>query len=190
MYASFTDASNYSRVELSSVSSYFKINAHTIIAGVNSNSQGIEFGTNNTPRWHIENTGHLVAVTDNNNDIGASGATRPRTIYLATSVNSPTYVTTTNCSSAGGTCSSAAAGSVTIAAAGTTVTVTTTAVTANSQIFVQEDSSLGTKLGVTCNTTTGRDYTITARTAGTSFVITSSAAPVTNPACLSYFIVN
>jgi hypothetical protein len=68
--------------------------------------------------------------------------------------------------------------------------VSTTAVTANSQIFVQEDSSLGTKLSVTCNTTTGRDYTVSARTAGTSFTITASAAPVTNPACLSYFIVN
>ncbi|MBO0887592.1 hypothetical protein J2P12_00675 [Candidatus Bathyarchaeota archaeon] len=100
------------------------------------------------------------------------------------------YQSQTNCSSAGGTCSAAQAGSVTIAAAATTVTVATTAVTANSQIFVQEDSSLGTKLSVTCNTTTGRTYTITTRTAGTSFVITASAAPTTNPACLSYFIVN
>ena len=87
-------------------------------------------------------------------------------------------------------CSAAPAGSVTIAAAATTITVNTTAVTANSQIFVFEDSSLGTRLGVTCNTTTGRTYTVTARTAATSFVITSSAAPTTNPACLSYAIVN
>jgi hypothetical protein len=77
-----------------------------------------------------------------------------------------------------------------IAAGGTTVTVNTTAVTASSQIFIQEDSSLGTKLGVTCNTATGRTYTVTSRIAGTSFQITSSAAPVTNPACLSYLIVN
>jgi hypothetical protein len=101
-----------------------------------------------------------------------------------------TFSTTTNCSSTGGTCSAASAGSVGIPAAATTVTVSTTAVTANSQIFVQEDSSLGTKLGVTCNTTTGRTYTITARTAATSFVITASAAPVANPACLSFRILN
>lgn len=79
---------------------------------------------------------------------------------------------------------------MTIAAAATTVTVSTTAVTANSQILIQEDSSLGTKLSVTCNTTIVRTYAVTARTAATSFVITTSAAPVTNPACLSYTIVN
>jgi hypothetical protein len=85
---------------------------------------------------------------------------------------------------------SAAAGFATVAAAATAVTVSNAAVTADSQILVTEDSSLGTKLGVTCNTTTGRTYSVTARTAGTSFVITSSAAPTTNPACLSYSIVN
>jgi hypothetical protein len=85
---------------------------------------------------------------------------------------------------------SAAAGFATVAAGATTVTVSNAAVTADSQILVTEDSSLGTKLGVTCNTTTGRTYTVRARTAGTSFVVTSSAAPTTNPACLSYSIVN
>ncbi len=102
------------------------------------------------------------------------------------------YGSQSNCSDGAGAaaCSAAPAGSVVIDAAGTTVVVSTTAVTANSQIFVQEDSSLGTKLSVTCNTTTGRDYTVSARTAATSFTITASAAPVTNPACLSYFIVN
>lgn len=100
------------------------------------------------------------------------------------------YGTDTNCSSSGGTCVAAAAGSVSIATSATTVTVSTTAVTANSQIFIQEDSSLGTKLGVTCNTTIGRSYVVTARTAATSFVITASAAPLTNPSCLSFFLVN
>jgi hypothetical protein len=104
--------------------------------------------------------------------------------------NSTAYQTASNCSSTGGTCGSASAGSVSIAAGATTVTVSTTAVTANSQIFIQEDSSLGTKLSVTCNTTITRTYTVTARTAGTSFVITASAAPATNPACLSYNIIN
>ena len=102
------------------------------------------------------------------------------------------YGTVTNCTSsaAPAVCGQAKQGSVVIAAAGTTVTVNTTGVTANSQILVTEDSSLGTKLSVTCNTTTGRTYTVTTRTAATSFVITASAAPATNPACLSYTIVN
>lgn len=97
-----------------------------------------------------------------------------------------------NCSSsaAPAVCAAAPAGSVVIAAAGTTVTVNTTAVTASSQVLVYEDSSLGTKLGVTCNTTIVRLYVVTARTASTSFTITTSAAPITNPACLSYMIVN
>lgn len=75
-------------------------------------------------------------------------------------------------------------------AAGTTVVVSTTAVTANSRIFIQEDPSLVLTGSPTCNTDAGRTYLVTARTASTSFTITASAAPVTNPACLSYFIVN
>jgi hypothetical protein len=53
-----------------------------------------------------------------------------------------------------------------------------------------EDSSLGTKLSVTCNTTIARNYAVTARTAATSFVITTDATPVTNPACLSFLLIN
>ena len=110
----------------------------------------------------------------------------------ATPISTPPAATSLNCSSSASpaVCASAAAGSVALAAGGTTLTVNTTSVTANSQILITEDSSLGTKLSVTCNTTTGRAYTVTARTAATSFVITSTAAPVTNPACLSYLAVN
>lgn len=111
-------------------------------------------------------------------------------LTVAGQVSANTYATTTNCANSGGTCGSAAAGRASIAAAATTVTVATTAVTANSEIFIQEDATLGTALSVTCNTTTGRTYTVTTRTAGTSFVVTASAAPTTNPACLSYRIVN
>lgn len=134
---------------------------------------------------------HLFPNADNSIDIGAASF-QVRTGYFGTSVVSTAYNTTTNCSSsaAPAVCAAAAAGSVVIAAAGTTVTVNTTAVTANSQIFITEDSSLGTKLSVTCNTTIARTYAVTARTAATSFTITASAAPVTDPACLSYAIVN
>lgn len=129
---------------------------------------------------------------DNTVDIGTSGITRPRTGYFGTSVVSTAYNTTTNCADSAGAaaCGAAVAGSFVMDAAATTVVVSSTSITANSQIFIQEDSSLGTRLSVTCNTTTGRDFTVTARTAGTSFTVTSSAAPVTNPACLSFFVVN
>ena len=76
-----------------------------------------------------------------------------------------------------------------IAATATTVVVDTTAITANSQIMLTFDSSLGTKLGVTCNTTYAAPR-VSARTAGTSFTITVGTAPTTNPACYSYTVVN
>ena len=79
-----------------------------------------------------------------------------------------------------------------IAAATTSVVVNTTAVTANSQIIIQPDSSLGTKLGVTCNTSlaTVIGPVVTARTAATSFTVSITGTLVTNPACYSYTITN
>lgn len=47
------------------------------------NANPIQFYTNNTSRWKIDGSGHLIATTDNTYDIGASGATRPRNLYLA-----------------------------------------------------------------------------------------------------------
>jgi hypothetical protein len=94
------------------------------------------------------------------------------------------------CSSSGGTCGDASEGSFSMAAAATTATVTTTQVGTNSQILITEDMTLGTRLSVTCNTTQGRTYAVTTRTAGTSFIITASAAPAANPACLSFKIIN
>jgi len=118
------------------------------------------------------------------------GSSTPTAVVHAKGFN-----TATNCSSSASpaVCGSAAAGSVVIAAAGTTVTVNTTAVTANSQIFLLADDTLGTKLSVTCNSTLATligGLAVTARTGGTSFQITSGATPAVNPLCLSYFIVN
>lgn len=104
--------------------------------------------------------------------------------------NSPAYSTATNCSSSASpaVCGSAAAGSFVLPAAATTVTVNTTKVTANSQIIVVNDDSLGTKLSVTCNTALDQVF-VSGRVAATSFTITGTA-PVTNPNCYSYLIVN
>lgn len=103
----------------------------------------------------------------------------------------PLFASTTNCSSAASpaVCAAAAAGSVVIAAAATTVAVNDTAVTANSQIMLTFDASLGTKLGVTCNTTYGAPF-VSARIAGTSFTVSTGAVPVTNPNCYSFSIIN
>lgn len=101
------------------------------------------------------------------------------------------YTTATNCTSAASpaVCGSAAAGAVTIAATATTVVVQSSAVGANSDIIVTYDSSMSTRLGITCNATEPALYGVTARTAGVSFTLTATA-PTVNPACFSYFIVN
>ena len=99
-------------------------------------------------------------------------------------------VIASNCTSANGTCGSAISGAVSIAASLTSMPISTTAVTANSDILITENSALGPRLGITCNVTTGRTYSISSITPGSGFVITTNAAPNTNPACLSFLIVN
>ncbi len=48
--------------------------------------------TNNATIWSFATAGHFTANTDNTYDIGASGATRPRTLYLGTSIKTPAFV--------------------------------------------------------------------------------------------------
>lgn len=102
------------------------------------------------------------------------------------------YRTLSNCSSIASPakCDSAPAGSFVLDVASTTARVNTTAVTANSQILIIEDSSLGAKLGISCNKTTGRIYMITDRVPGLSFTVSSSFAPSDHPACLSFQLLN
>ena len=102
------------------------------------------------------------------------------------------YQTLSNCSSVASPakCDTAPAGSFVLGVGSTTSRVNTTAVTPNSQILIIEDSSLGAKLGVACNKTTGRTYMITDRTPGVSFSVSSSFAPTDHPACLSYQLFN
>lgn len=86
-------------------------------------------------------------------------------------------------------CGSAAAGSSYMWATATTQIVATTAVTAASQILLQFDSSLGSRLSTACNTTF-TNLTVTARTAGTNFTVTAASAPATNPVCFSWSVIN
>jgi hypothetical protein len=86
-------------------------------------------------------------------------------------------------------CESFIDGFVTIAAGSSSVTVNTTAVTAGSNIQLVFDSSIGSKLGVTCNTTPQQPF-ISARTAGTSFTVSVPANFSTNPGCIGFHIKN
>ena len=89
-------------------------------------------------------------------------------------------------------CQSAQYGLVTIASGGaTTVVVNTTAVTAAAIILLTQDTSttMGTTLGVTCNTG-NQALWVSARTAGSSFTVTSTTTWTTNPGCLQFHIIN
>jgi len=132
-----------------------------------------------------------ASVTIGNGGLSLSSNFAASGLFINAPVNTTGYQTATNCSSSASpaVCGSAAAGSFVLPAAATTVTVNTTAVTANSQIMIVNDDSLGTKLSVTCNTALDQVF-VSARVAATSFTITAPAAPVTNPNCYSYLIVN
>lgn len=46
------------------------------------NASPLQFGVNAGLQWGISTAGHWLALTDNTYDIGASGATRPRNVYI------------------------------------------------------------------------------------------------------------
>ena len=92
------------------------------------------------------------------------------------------------------TCGAALAGLFSCAtnASAATCVISTTAVTANSVIEIESDSSLGPALSVTCNTTADSALTaprVSARSAGTSFTIALGTF-TTNPECFSYLVIN
>ena len=111
-------------------------------------------------------------------------------LYSVGVVYGYTYQTDQNCSNTASPayCASAAAGSVVVAPGSGAVTVQTSAATAKSQIMITFDSSLGPKLGVTCNPAVPA-FGISARNPGYSFTIAATPS-VGNPACFSYTIIN
>ncbi len=146
--------------------------------------------------------GTVTNVSGTNNQINvATGTSTPVVSISSTLVLPGTLGTATNCAGAGtaanpsvATCSAAPTGSFSCAtnASTGTCTVNTTAVTANSVIFVQPDSTLSTKLSVTCNTTADTGLVaprVSARSAATSFTITLGTF-ATNPLCFNYWVVN
>ena len=117
----------------------------------------------------------LTSTTINNSGVTTSGSYRTTSVCALSGTNPN--------------CGSAAAGFVSILAGATTNTISTSAVTANSQILLQFDPTLGTALGVTCNTNSQAIYPTT-KNAASGFIVTTSTAPTTNPLCFSYSVVN
>jgi hypothetical protein len=150
-------------------------------------------GGTTTPNLSIIDQGTLGGQTVNQAGGGPAGM-QGNTVW-GVAGQYATLKSLTNCSSSASpaVCGSAMAGSVAVPTGATpTLVVNTTAVTANSQIFLNIDEGLGTKLSVTCNTTLATlvQPVVTARTAATSFTIQVNATLAVNPACVSYMIVN
>lgn len=150
----------------------------------------------NTNLSATKSGGAIGLCTEVDCTVNFGGTPLANVVTSTGAVTAALYNTKTNCGATGASplaCVAAAAGSVTLPAAATTMTINTTAVTANSQIILSRDNSLGSRLSVTCNTQSslvlGTPY-VSARSAGTSFTITIDVAPTTNPLCINYAIVN
>lgn len=62
----------------------------------------ISFYTNSTKRWLFDANGHFIANADNTYDIGASGATRPRNVYVGSAITAGGQVLGSNLASLSG----------------------------------------------------------------------------------------
>lgn len=92
IYRTYTDASNYER--LSIMNSPYGGGGFGIVlkkAGTGSDQTmyigndtvaGVIIRASNTSIWQFSASGHFLAQTDNTYDIGASGATRPRNVFV------------------------------------------------------------------------------------------------------------
>lgn len=67
----------------SETSPSFQFTGDTNTGIYSSGADLLDFVTAGVNAWRLNASGHLLAVTDNTYDIGASGATRPRNLYLA-----------------------------------------------------------------------------------------------------------
>ncbi len=114
-----------------------------------------------------------------------------RMVFSASEVMAPAFGTSSNCVSnaSPAVCGTATAGIVAVPAGGTTLVVNTSKINTGSEVLLTFDSSLGSSLSVTCNTSVNQP-TVSARTASTSFTITMGSSVTTNPACISFAIIN
>jgi hypothetical protein len=97
VFATYTDDSNFERFDVTFSSGQWFLQSTPVGTG---SARGITirtigdadllFGTSATTRFYITGSaGHFLANADNTYDIGASGATRPRTLYLGTMLRTP-----------------------------------------------------------------------------------------------------
>ena len=98
VYNTFTDASNYERAVMTWTGNDLKVGIENAGTGASTRqmllySGGLmRFYTGNTHRWSVDASGNFVTATDNTVDIGASGANRPRNLYMASWLRMATTV--------------------------------------------------------------------------------------------------
>jgi hypothetical protein len=104
VYNTYTDASNYSRLKIgwdAVTYAAFTIEGQQLGTGGGrslaliggGNVLGLGVAPSGSFNWVI-NSGHFLAGTDNTYDIGASGANRPRNVYVGTIVQASAYQVT------------------------------------------------------------------------------------------------
>jgi len=84
IYNTYTDASNYERAVFQWATNVFYIGTSKGGTGL---ARALRLIAGGIVAWEVSTGGHLLAVTDNTYDIGESGATRPKNLYLAGSAN-------------------------------------------------------------------------------------------------------
>lgn len=91
LYNTYTDGSNYERGVFDWQATSNVLTIGTQKAGTGS-TRAVQFVVGGTSVANFATTGHLIWNTDNNYDIGASGETRPRNVYVGTNVNSVNFL--------------------------------------------------------------------------------------------------
>ena len=116
LYETYTSATTYERLTMDFAANKARI--YTADGSAGGTASALQLGVDSTLSWEISTSGHLLAVTDDTYDIGASGATRPRNLYLSGAATLGTALSAAN----GGTgASSYTKGDVLVASAATTL---------------------------------------------------------------------
>lgn len=107
LYNTYTDASNYERGVIRYVAGILQIGTESAGTGTPNVMAVGTFGasllklfTSGINRWHVSTAGHFFAESDNSYDIGASGATRPRSIYAGTAFITGDYFASSDATAA------------------------------------------------------------------------------------------
>lgn len=91
LYNTYTDGSNYERAQLEWSGDTFNITTSNAGSGtlrsMSFQASSFNFQAPGSIRWQINSSGHLLAGTDNTYDIGASGATRPRNVFIGNTLS-------------------------------------------------------------------------------------------------------